>query len=275
MLLPRALWVVGDAFAELYPPTLFVESYGAPLWRWCAADDPAMPAHHCAAFAVLDECRPASLLGREVVVVSASSGGVAVIDRATGTTVFSALLHNAHSAAVLPDGTLIGAASEGGDRLVRWRLDAVEALASVPLPHAHAVVPDARRGLLWSGGARQVVAFDLALEQAEPRVVISMPDDDVHDLVWDAPQISLLCSTRTGVWSIDPDTRSVAPWTPLARVRLVKGLAPPIDGGPLCFHKGEGGTWWSETVYALGGGPCLAMVRFPGRHLYKVRWDPP
>lgn len=275
MLLPHALWVVGDERAELLPPTLFAgPSPPEPLWRWTAADDPAMPRELVDAFAVLDECKPMRLDGRPVVVVTASSGGGAtVIDRATRRTVFAAPLHMAHSAALLPDGSLVGAGSTGCDRLVRWRLDAREPVASLPLPHAHAAVPDERRGLLWSGGGDRVVAYDLLLREAEPRRSLTMPGHGVHDLVWDGEEAALLCSTDEGVWRIDPDSLRVEPWPPLAGLRLVKGIAPPLGGGPLCFHKGEGGNWWSDTVYALTDGPRLLMARFPGRRLYKVRWD--
>lgn len=274
MLLPHALWVVGDVWAELLPPTVFLDGPGQVLWRWCAAEDPAMPPDHVAAFATLDECKPMQLGDRQVVVVTASwSGGVAVIDRASRRTLFSAPLPMAHSAAILPDGSLVGAGSTGCDRLLHWRLGVPEPLASIALPHAHAAVPDPRRGLLWSGGGQQVVAYDIGLEQGHPRHVIDMPDDGVHDLVWDGAGDALICSTDEAVWRIDPDSRKVVAWDPLHRMRWVKGIAPPINGGPLCFQKGEAGAWWSDTIYALAQGPVLAMVRFPGRKLYKVRWD--
>jgi hypothetical protein len=273
LILPRPVWVVGDDRAELYPTSLFRDGLQQPLWSWHAASDPSMPSLLASAFTVLDECKPVQHGERALVVVTASSGGVAVIDRDTRQTIFARRLFNAHSADILADGSVVAAASTGGDALVRWRMDAQEPLFQVPLPHAHAVVPDAARGLLWSGGGRQVVAFDYGLTSPEPRVVIVMPDDEVHDLCWDCHQNQLLCSTQNAVWTIDPDTRVVQPWQPLAQMRLVKGIAPPHDDGAICFHKGEGGTWSSDVLYALTPAPQLAMVRFPGRKLYKARWD--
>nr|WP_275477338.1 DUF6528 family protein [Streptomyces roseifaciens] len=97
--------------------------------------------------------------GGRAVTVSASSGGVAVIEYPSKRVLFYALPGgNPHSVQMLPDGNLVVACSTGGDRLALYsthRLDKLpetEEAMRTKLIDAHGVWWDSTRELLWAIG---------------------------------------------------------------------------------------------------------------------------
>jgi len=72
------------------------------VWNWKASHSPGLPGSMRTKFRTTDECK--SLDGGRRILITASSDGVALVDRATGKTLFYASVGGAHSAEMLPGG---------------------------------------------------------------------------------------------------------------------------------------------------------------------------
>jgi hypothetical protein len=109
---PNDLIVCG--WDEVY--ILNVET-GAKSFSWKAADHPELPESYKTKFRTTDDCKAVSG-GR--ILITASSDGVALVDRKTAKTTFWGICANAHSADLLPGDRIAVACSvreNGGNRL--------------------------------------------------------------------------------------------------------------------------------------------------------------
>jgi hypothetical protein len=143
------------------------------------------------------------------------------------------------------------------------------------MPHAHGVVWDRGAGRLWAAGLDQLLLIDCADGRLEVKERFTLPEDGAHDLVADARTRKLIITTNAGVWAFDPLSHEFQPFGPLARVPKVKSIGIDPVGERLAFIKGEGGNWWSDTVYILSPVGALSVYMRPKARLYKVRWDRP
>ena len=89
------------------------------LWRWRAADSPEIPEEMHTQFRTTDECKPVG----ESILITASSGGVALVRRKDKKCLFHASAKNAHSACLLPKDRVAVASSHGGDEVLLFALD--------------------------------------------------------------------------------------------------------------------------------------------------------
>ena len=73
------------------------------VWRWTARDAQDLPAdYRTRLMAHIDECKPVD--DGRAILVTASTGGAVLIDRASGRVTFRARVPMAHSADLLPGG---------------------------------------------------------------------------------------------------------------------------------------------------------------------------
>ena len=78
------------------------------VWSWKAADRPELPPAYRTKFRTTDECKPVA--GNRIL-ITASSDGAALVDRATGRTLWWGACGNAHSAELLPGDRIVLACS--------------------------------------------------------------------------------------------------------------------------------------------------------------------
>jgi hypothetical protein len=245
-------------------------------WRWtakAAADLP--PDYRNALLGHIDECKPVE--NGRAILVTASTGGAVLIDRATGRVRFRARVPMAHSAALLPGGLVAVALSidPAGDRLdlydVRYSEQVIQTL---PLPSGHGAVWDARRQRLFALSHDLVQAFRLDRGAAGPRLVESarwsLPGrHDGHDLS-PAPDGGYYLTTDDGVWRFDPDRGSFEPYAPLNPSRRVKAVSAVADR--IAWVQAEA-SWWAHGFTVMRpDGSDRRHVPVPDLHLYKVRW---
>jgi len=246
-------------------------------WSWKAHDRPELPSSYRDKFRTTDECK-AVAGGR--VLITASSDGAALVERATGKTLWWGACGNTHSAELLPGDRIVLACSvrEGtGNRLALFdaREPALE-IASTELFSGHGVVWDASRSLLWALGERQLRAYrlkdwdtprpSLALEAGYP-----LPDVGGHELGAVAGSPHLVVSTHAGVWRFDRDRHTFAPDPDLGGVLDIKSAVIHPTTGRLAYTQAEPPDWWTSHIrFRHPDGD----VHLPGERLYKVRWVP-
>jgi hypothetical protein len=245
------------------------------VWSWRAADRPELPSAFRSRFSTTDECKPVA--GNRIL-ITASSDGVALVDRASRKTRFWAQCANAHSAELLPRERIVVACSvrePGGNRLAVF--DAAEPereLFSTELYSGHGAVWDERRGTLWALGGSELRAYKLAnWETGSPELrlvnTFPLPDAGGHDLV-SVPRSSILAlTTNRSVWLFDPDTGKFNPHPDLGNSVAVKSVAIHPGAAQIAYVQADRPEWWSATIRFLHP---ARTIHLPGQRLYKARW---
>lgn len=276
------LWTCGDEIVERY--TLQMDQDGPRLQRAAAIDFRTVEGLADAQrpwFGFTDEVKPVVLSGRPLLLVTASGdGGVALVDASgTGSIVFAAPLPNAHSAELLPDGTIVAAGSIGSDRLVAYRYAGADAGAGTwtqwtdaPLPHAHGVVWDQVLGCIWAVGDATLVRMPLPGNGPwRPLQTIALPDRQAHELTPDPTTGDLIISTGRAVWRLRVDTGELAAFDELAGRPHIKSVSIDPQWGRLVMVA-DPGEWWSHGFDWTKAGQTR-RVQFGDRIVYKVRWN--
>ena len=248
------------------------------IWSWRAADCPNLRDALHATFRSTDDCKPVED-GKRILITS-SSNGVALVERATKRAVFNASVINAHSAEALPGGRIVVASSvsqsEKGNRLVLFDIAAPEKeIFSDPLVSAHGVVWDEKRRILWALGYDELRAYRLGgWETASPALerkgAFALPDTSGHDLSPIPGSPNLFVSTGEHCWYFDRDKGRFAPHDVLADARDVKSYSVNRWTGRIAYTQAEGTDWWTDRVHFLKPKGFLPL---PGQRLYKVRWN--
>ncbi|MEE5058043.1 DUF6528 family protein [Pseudomonas alliivorans] len=245
-------------------------------WRWSAAQAKDLPdAYRQKLLSHIDECKPVE--GGRAILVTSSTGGVVLLDRASGRVLFRALAPMAHSAEYLPDGLIAVALSiePNGDRLQLYdRYRNERPLFETPLPSGHGVVWDTRRQRLFALSHDLLQAFTLSGERASPALHEAgrwtLPGRrDGHDLsaLGDG---RYAVTTDDGVWLFSPDDGAFSSFEPLRSASRVKALS--VLGERTAWVEVEE-NWWAYGLH-LADREGRGGVRVPvsDLHLYKVRW---
>ncbi len=245
-------------------------------WSWKAADRPEFPEAYRTKFRTTDECKPVA--GNRLL-ITASSDGAALVDRATGRATWWGECGNAHSAELLPGDRIALACSvrdKTGNRLVLFDArEPARELFSTELYSGHGAVWDAQRQRLWALGETELRAYALRdWDGPTPSLHLdarhALPDGGGHELsaVPGTPQ--LIVSTTNGVWRFDRDTRAFAPDPDLRGVDHVKSAVVHPRTGRLAYTKADSPEWWTSRIRLRHPD---GEVHLPKERIYKVRWD--
>lgn len=254
-------------------------------WRWTAAEAEDLPAEYRQRLlSVIDECK--SVDRGRTVLVTASSGGVALVDRETKAVRFRARSPMAHSAEILPGNRLAVALSthKEGNRLEVYDLSKnEEPLFHLELYSGHGVVWDSGRDRLFALSFDKIQAFSLkdwsgpSPGLTETRRWTLPGEQSGHDLTRDHKTSKLYVTTADGAWRFDPDARADAdafwPFQPL-------NPAPHVKSLELCSQRAlwvqAEESWWAfGFTVANRDGKNPRRVEVPGLKLYKARWVQP
>ena len=242
------------------------------LWKWNPEGDPNIPADRLKRFNHIDETKVVN--GGKQILVTSSTGGMALVDVATKQSVFTGYPGGStHSADLLPDGTIITASSVGNFLMVFTRKDGEKTAHKtfkLTFADAHGVVWDKLLGLVWAVGADVLVAFRYNFDVENPQLVPVQSFDlgkgySGHDLVLLKKENKLLLTGRD-VKEFD---------TMLGTLRLFSNRCPvksisihPETGEQLVQIPNE--EWWNDTVMLLNGDRKWTL---PNKaRIYKVRW---
>ena len=245
-------------------------------WSWKAAERPELPEAYRSKFRTTDECKPVS--GNRML-ITASSDGAALVDRATGKALWWGMCGNAHSAELLPGERIVLACSvrEGtGNKLALFEVGQPEReLFATELYSGHGAVWDEARERLWALGEKVLRAYRLVDWSSQaPTLTLDaeypLPDVSGHELsaVPGSPQ--LIVSTHDGVWRFDRDSKQFARDAAIGTRHDVKSAVVHPSSGQIAFTEAEPPNWWTSNIRFAQ--PARDLV-LEGERLYKVRWD--
>ena len=238
-----------------------------PLWQWSAETAAEIPEAEKRLFHHLDECKP--LDGGTRILICASNGGCALIERATRRVLWRARARNAHSLTLLPGDRIAVASSLGGDHLeVFDRNGGPEPVFKTPLPSAHGLVWDDERHCLWALGFAELRAYTLEdWDLPQPRLALkathALPDEDGHDLRPVPGTNRLWVSTHGGVHEFDRETSTFRPHPLLGQEERVKSVDLHAASGRIITSQ------WDATARLLSP---VGSITFPTARPYKARW---
>ncbi|WP_253154822.1 DUF6528 family protein [Stieleria tagensis] len=246
-------------------------------WVWQATQSPSIPSEFHKRFRTTDDCKPYE---DELLLITSSSGGVALIDRSTKESQFFAVSKNAHSACLLPGRQLAVASSTGGDQVQFFNRDDNQKPAAVvqaiPLLGAHGTVWDAKRQCLWALGEKELLALvadtkSAAQERWTVRSRTPLPSNGGHDLSPNRDGKQLFVTTDTQVLKFDCDTLAFAVADGFGDQAKVKSVDRNVASDRIVFHQATAENWWSDTIRFTDG----KKLKLADERLYKVRWDTP
>lgn len=237
------------------------------LWRWSGQEAADIPGEVRKQFHHLDECKVVD--GGRRVLVCASNGGCAVLERATGRVLWRAFSRNAHSLDLLPGERVVVASSLSGDHVEVFDLRGAETpVFRIPLRSAHGVLWDDGRQCLWALGFDELRRYRLSgwssdRPSLEPDQSWRLPDDDGHDLRAVPGSADLLLTTGLTVQLFDRDRGVFRVHPELGGEGKVKSADVHPVSGRLVVGR------WSSRVQLLGPG---GEIRLMDAKPYKVRW---
>ena len=268
-----SLYACGDAQIREYR---IKDGAAVESWRWTADAAADLPvAYRTKLLAHIDDCKPVD--GGRAILATASTGGVVLIERATGRVRFRATAPMAHSADLLPGGRIAVALSihADGDRLELYdRGRSERVLLHLPLPSGHGAVWDTDRSRLFVLSHDLIQSYTVGGSRKAPSLTEAarwtLPGRrDGHDLSR-REDGSFLVTTDDGVWTFDPDTGSFTAFAALNPKLRVKAVS--VAGGRLAWVQAEESWWAKGFTIARADGSEPVRIPVDNMHLYKVRW---
>ena len=237
------------------------------LWRWSGQEAVDIPAEVRKQFHHLDECKVVE--GGRRVLVCASNGGCALLERAGGKVIWRATSRNAHSLDLLPRERVVVASSLSGDHLEIFDLQGTAVpVYRTPLKSAHGVFWDQQLECLWALGFDELRCYELqdwatAVPQLKLQSTWRLPDPDGHDLRAVPGTSELLVTTEHNVFLFDRDSHDFRPYKLLQDEGKIKSVdVHPVSGWVVVGR-------WTERVQLLN--PAGELV-FGDIRPYKARW---
>ena len=243
------------------------------LWKWNPEGDPNIPADRLKRFNHIDETKVVN--GGKQILVTSSTGGMALVDVATKQSVFTGYPGGStHSADLLPDGTIITASSTGNFLMVFTRKDGEKTAHKtfkLTFADAHGVVWDKLLGLVWAVGKEAVICcrYNFDYENPQLTIVESFPLKPNpywgHDLILLEKERKLLMTGRN---MLEFDTMT-GQYKLFLKRKSVKSISiHPETGEQLVQIPKE--NYWNDTVKLLNGDRKWTL---PGNaKIYKARW---
>ncbi len=266
--------VCGDSKVLLVDYKQSKDSIPHIKWEWDAAKDSQLPEdYRNGKFRTMDDCKMAA--DGQQVLVSSSSGGVALLGYPDKKLLFLAEVGNAHSIALLPGGLIAVAASTHpkGNKVVLYHASrSNEPLAEDSLYSGHGVVWHPQRKLLYALGYDVLRAYTV---DQDPRGNVTLskksewpiPGKSGHDLFLTPDGRQLYITEHTQAWAFDLTEETFGKITNFPAKENIKSLGHN-QAGQLLFTEPEE-SWWTFSVKFIN--PDRKFV-FPGMKVYKARW---
>jgi hypothetical protein len=243
------------------------------LWKWNPEGDPNIPADRLKRFNHIDETKVVN--GGKQILVTSSTGGMALVDVATKQSVFTGYPGGSpHSADLLPDGTIITASSAGNFLMVFTRIGdekTAHKTFKLTFADAHGVVWDKLLGLVWAVGKEAVICcrYNFDVENPQLTIVESFPLTPNpywgHDLILLEKEHKLLMTGRT-MLEFDTMTGKVSLFQKRKSVKSIS--VHPETGAQIVQIPKE--NYWSDTIVELNGTRKWTLPDNP--KIYKARW---
>lgn len=271
----KELLVCGDTQVLIVDYNASKDSIPAVVWKWDAREAGTLPEiYRKTYFRTVDDSK--AVAGGKQVLISSSSGGVALVSRADKKILFYAHVPNAHSIERLPGNRIVvaGSTAPAGNCVALYNINEPDRqLFKDSLYSGHGVVWDNKRKKLYALGyeeLRQYVLQDWST--SSPKLMLEkkwkIPGISGHDLQMAPSGNELFLTEHENPWIFSLDTNSFDKLPELAGTENVKSFGRHPEGGQLIFTIPEE-SWWTFHVKFMNPSRSLA---FPGMHVYKARW---
>lgn len=239
------------------------------IWNWDAHLANDLPIEYrTKKFNSIDDCKPTPDLKH--IMVSSSSGAVAIVAINNKRVTFLADVPNAHSIEMLPGNKIVAAASTAlkGNRLLLFdTTQPAQLLDSDSLYSAHGVVWDKKRNSLWALGYDVLREYKI---ETEKKLLLNkewkIPGISGHDLLMAPNGNKLYITEHTGAWEFDLNNFNFDKIKQFPDAENIKSLNQNKKGQFVYTVPEE--SWWTYHVSFFNP---TGILSFPNMRVYKVR----
>jgi hypothetical protein len=281
-----SFFIAAPAFAQLPDPKLFLvcgdskvllvdynkskDSSPEVIWSWDAHFAQDLPEiYRTRLFNTIDDCK--AIENGEKLLVSSSSGAVAILSIPDSKVLFYAAVPNAHSIAMLPDNRIVAAASvhKEGNKIILF--DAAvpnKPLFTDSLYSAHGVVWNEKRNSLFVLGYDVLREYQMISKNGlRLKMQWKIPGEGGHELHATADGQNLFVTEHHGAWLFDVATYQFKKIDKFPDAENIKSLGQDPAGQYIYTVPEE--NWWTYHVSFFNPARKFA---FPDIHVYKARW---
>ncbi len=262
--------VCGDSKIMMVDLAASRDSTPEIVWCWDAKQAEDLPENYrTEKFNSIDECK--AVHSGNKILISSSSGAVAVLEKNSKSVLFYAEVPNAHSVELLPGNLLAAAAStaENGNKIIIYDLNqSGRILFTDSLYSAHGLVWDTKRKSLFALGYDVLREYKF-LNQTEFKKADewTIPGISGHNLQMGSANNRLFITENTGAWYFDLRKHSFKKIENFPDQKNIKSLNQN-EKGQFLYTVAEV-SWWAHHVRLLNPERTL---NFPDIRVYKARW---
>lgn len=262
--------VCGDSKVLIVDYASSKDSIPKIVWSWDAHLAQDLPEEYkLKKFNSIDDCKAVNN-GKQIL-VSSSSGAIAILNREDKKVVLYTDVPNAHSIELLPGNKIIAAASTNpkGNRLMVFDIDNPGVvLFSDSLYSAHGVVWDADRKSLFALGYDVLREYKI---ENEIELVLKeewkIPGISGHDLQMAPERDKLFITEHTGAWVFELENKLFNKIDNFPDAENIKSVNQNKSGQFVYTVPEE--SWWTYHVSLHNPSGVLS---FPDMRVYKARW---
>lgn len=266
---PKSFLVCGDSKVLIVDYNQSSDTLPKVIWTWDAHLAQDLPEDfRTRRFNSTDDCKAINR-GKQIL-VSSSSGAIAVVNVRDKKVVFHAVVPNAHSIEVLPGNRLVAAASTHaqGNKLMVFDLAMpAKVVFTDSLYSAHGVVWNQKRKSLYALGYDELREYKL-LKKGRLSMVAKwkIPGLGGHELNA-ADADNLFVTEHHGSWLFSLTTHDFQKIERFPVAENIKSLGVDRTGQYIFTIPEE--SWW--TYHVKFSNPARSLA-FPGMKVYKARW---
>lgn len=246
---------------------------GKVAWEWKPSES-SLSATQAAWFELPNDAKP--VLDKSALLITASRGGVALVNVADSSVIFAAKPGgDPHSAEILPDGSIVVACSSA-NKIVLYKKtgDGISSNVSfsLPLEAAHNVVWDKKRNCLWTASKGHVYRF--SYNSSAPSLIqeriYDIKDDETmaHDLIPVYGEDAMYLTTVQRVYKFFPQTGTFAD-VDIFQQKNIKSISSGPEGWPEICTRPTSASWWTSEVADFKGNRLYSYFKY---QIYKARW---
>ena len=270
----QELIVCGDSTVLIIDPLRSEGEKVTIKWQWKISEATEIPQIYQKYLFPLDECKPID--NNTKLLITASGGGVVLLERKTKKVLFYTHSPMAHSADMLPGNRVVVALSNhpNGDAVEVYDLAVPEKCIYRDTLHSgHGAVWMAKRKRLYVLGEYEIRSYSLEQWNSKHPTLKKenswqLPEIGGHDLVAISKN-ELVASVAESVWVFDIEKETFQPFDKL-NVADVKSVNFNKKNNNLVYTKAET-VWWTHNIYMENPNKVITI---PHIKLYKVRVFP-
>lgn len=241
------------------------------VWEWDARTAKDLPeTFRTKLFDTVDDCK--SIHNGQRILVSSSSGAIAIIEFPTGRIPFYTQVPNAHSIEMLPFNRLVAASSisEQGNKIMLFDISKADSrpVFTDTLESAHGVVWDTKRNSLYTLGYNNTREYKMPnADNLSLKNQWTIEGIDGHDLQMVPDGDALFLTEHNGAWQFN-----------LTNYHFQK--IPDFPDSPNIKSLGQDASL--QYIYTIPEESCWTYhihfynpsrnISFPSMHIYKARW---